>query len=253
MEDNKKIVLVTGGTSGIGLGIVECLLEQGNYHIIVVSKEIEKKTKVFFEKSSNLTFYKGDISNESDCERIFGEIDKKFHKLDGLVNCAGIIKLGGIETQTLTEWNNSININLTGMFMFTKILLPLIKKGINPSIVNISSIHSKIAGGSISYCVCKAGVDMLTKFMAMDLAKYKIRVNSVNPGAVKTNIYISSGDYSHEELDKLFLERNKKYPLGRVGNAKDDIGNMVEFLLSEKSLWITGSNFVVDGGKSLLN
>lgn len=112
-------------------------------------------------------------------------------------------------------------------------------------------MHSQKPGGSISYCVAKAGIDMFTKFLAQELCQYKIRVNSVNPGSVKTNLYVASGDKTKEELDKLTEERNQTYPLGRVGDAKKDIGSMIEFLLSDKASWITGANVFVDGGISV--
>lgn len=171
--------------------------------------------------------------------------------MDGLVNCVGVIKLGGLEKQTIEEWNRSMNINLTGNFVLTKALLDLLKRSQGASIVNISSMHSQKPGGSISYCVAKAGIDMFTKFLAQELCQYKIRVNSVNPGSVKTNLYVASGDKTKEELDKLIEERNQTYPLGRVGDAKKDIGSMVEFLLSDKASWITGANVLVDGGISV--
>ena len=250
----KKIVLVTGGTSGIGLGTIEYLLEQDNYEIISLSRG-EKNLSVAKEKlgsnACNVTFLQGDISKEQDCKRIYEEIDKKYNRLDGLVNSAGIIKLGGIEEQTLEEWNNSININLTGIFLLTKTLLPLLKRGTNPSIVNISSMSSERAGGSIAYCASKAGVDMLTKYMGQELGKYNIRVNSVNPAAVYTNIYVASGDYTQEGYDKWSEDKKKLYPLGRIGDAKKDIAPTIEFLLSDKSLCTTGSIYLVDGGKSI--
>jgi NAD(P)-dependent dehydrogenase (short-subunit alcohol dehydrogenase family) len=87
--------------------------------------------------------------------------------------------------------------------------------------------------------------------MAQELTKYKIRVNSINPAFVESNIYLSSGDYSESEYKELINKRNLTYPLGRIGNAYNDIGPMAEFLLSDKSLWTTGSIYVVDGGKSL--
>lgn len=250
----KKIVLVTGGTSGIGLGTIEYLLEQNNYEIISLSRG-DKNFSVAKEKLggnvNRVTFLQGDISKEQDCKRIYEEIENKYNRLDGLVNSAGIIKLGGIEEQSLEEWNNSININLTGIFLLTKTLLPLLKRGINPSIVNISSISSERAGGSIAYCASKAGVDMLTKYMGQELGKYNIRVNSVNPAAVYTNIYVTSGDYTQEGYDKWSEDKKKLYPLGRIGNAKKDIAPTIEFLLSDKSLWTTGSIYLVDGGKSI--
>ena len=252
--ENKKVVLVTGGTSGIGFGTIEYLLEEGNYEIISVSrgdKNISLAKEKLGEKANQVIFLQGDVSKEEDCKKIYNEIERKYEKLDGLVNSAGIIKLGGIEEQTLEEWNNAININLTAIFLLSKTLLPLLKKGTNTSIVNISSMSSNRAGGSIAYCASKAGVDMLTKYMGQELGKYNIRVNSVNPAAVYTNIYVASGDYTQEGYDKWSEEKAPLYPLGRIGDAKKDVAPTIEFLLSDKSLWTTGAVYLVDGGKSI--
>ena len=252
--ENKKVVLVTGGTSGIGFGTIEYLLEEGNYEIISVSrgdKNISLAKEKLGEKANQVIFLQGDVSKEEDCKKIYNEIERKYGKLDGLVNSAGIIKLGGIEEQTLEEWNNAININLTAIFLLSKTLLPLLKKGTNASIVNISSMSSNRAGGSIAYCASKAGVDMLTKYMGQELGKYNIRVNSVNPAAVYTNIYVASGDYTQEGYDKWSEEKAPLYPLGRIGDAKKDLAPTIEFLLSDKSLWTTGAIYLVDGGKSI--
>lgn len=254
MLDNKKVVLVTGGTSGIGFGTIEYLLEQDNYEVISFSRG-EKNINLAKEKLGNnfnkILFLQGDVSKEEDCKKVYEEINKKYGRLDGLVNSAGIIKMGGIEEQSLEEWNNSINTNLTGIFLLTKILLPLLKKGRNTSIVNISSMSSERAGGSIAYCSAKAGVDILTKYLGQELGKYNIRVNSVNPAAVYTNIYIASGDYTQEGYDKWSEDKKKLYPLGRIGDAKKDIAPTIEFLLSDKCLWTTGAIYLVDGGKSI--
>jgi len=250
----KKVVLITGGASGIGYGTIEYLLEQGNYEVISVSrgdKNISLAKEKLGEKANQVIFLQGDISKEEDCKKIYKEIESKYGKLDGLVNSAGIIKLGGIEEQTLEEWNNAININLTAIFLLSKTLLPLLKKGTNTSIVNISSMSSERAGGSIAYCASKAGVDMLTKYMGQELGKYNIRVNAVNPAAVYTNIYVASGDYTQEGYDKWSEEKAPLYPLGRIGDAKKDIAPTIEFLLSDKSLWTTGAIYLVDGGKSI--
>ena len=252
--ENKKVVLITGGTSGIGFGTIEYLLEQGNYEIISVSrgdKNISLAKEKLGEKANQVIFLQGDVSKEEDCKKIYNEIERKYGKLDGLVNSAGIIKLGGIEEQTLEEWNNAININLTAIFLLSKTLLPLLKKGTNASIVNISSMSSNRAGGSIAYCASKAGVDMLTKYMGQELGKYNIRVNSVNPAAVYTNIYVASGDYTQDGYDKWSKEKAPLYPLGRIGDAKKDVAPTIEFLLSDKSLWTTGAVYLVDGGKSI--
>ena len=254
MDKNKKIVLVTGGASGIGLGTIEYLLEDGNYEVISVSRDsdrIEFAKQKLGLNANKVLFLKGDITSIEDCQMVYDEISKKYKRLDGLVNSAGIIKLGGFEEQTLNDWNNTININLTGIFILTKTLLPLLKNGKNTSIVNISSMSSERAGGSIAYCASKAGVDMMTKYMGQELAKYNIRVNSVNPATVYTNIYVASGDFSQSEYDKWTDEKKSRYPLGRIGDAKKDIAPTIEFLLSDKCLWTTGSSYLVDGGKSI--
>lgn len=252
--DSKKVVLVTGGTSGIGFGTIEYLLEQEIYEVISLSrgdKNMSLAKEKLGELANKVIFLQGDISNEADCKKVYDEINSRYGRLDGLVNSAGIIKLGGIEDQTLEEWNNSININLTGIFLLTKTLLPLLKKGRNTSVVNISSMSSERAGGSIAYCTSKAGVDMITKYLGQELGKYNIRVNSVNPAAVYTNIYVASGDYTQEGYDKWSEEKAPLYPLGRIGDAKKDIAPTIEFLLSDKSLWTTGAIYLVDGGKSI--
>lgn len=249
---DKKVVLVTGGASGIGLGVIEYLLSTNNYIVISMSKGSkhinEVKEKIQFKEVS---FLQGDVTSEGDCKKVYDFIDKKYGKLDGLINSAGIVRRGGIEEQTLTEWNDSLNANLTSMFLLVKTLLPLLKNGCNSSIINISSISSKIPSGSISYATSKAGVDMLTKYLAKDLAKYNIRVNAINPGTIYSNIDISAGSFTAEEYSARLEAKKKDYPLKRLGNAKEDIGPMVELLLSDKSLWTTGALFFIDGGVSI--
>ena len=249
---DKKIVLVTGGTSGIGYATVEYLIEDGNYEIVSASRKeenINKAKEILGEKAKFVTFIKADVSKENDCKMIYKEIKNKYGRLDGLVNCAGIIKAGGIEHAKLEEWIEVININLTSMFILTKELLPLLKLGKNASIVNISSMASQVIGCSIAYGVSKSGVDTFTKYLADELGKYKIRVTEVTPAAVYTNIYVANGICTQEEYDKVSKERAKEYSLGRIGNAKEDIAPTIEFLLSDKSPWTTGSNYLITGGR----
>ncbi len=250
----KKRVCVTGATSGIGLATVEYLLESENYEVIGVGRRKEKIQEVqekLKEKGKEVTFFLADMNKEEECNQLVKNIQEKYDSLDGLVNCAGIIREGGIEETTLEEWNEILTVNLTSMFILTKGLIPLLKKGKNASIVNVSSISSQRVGFSIAYCTSKAGVDMFTKYLGQELGKYNIRVNSVNPAVVYTNIYITNGVYTQEEYDKIIKEKNKRYPIGRIGDAKKDIAPTIEFLLSDKSLWTTGSIYIIDGGKSV--
>ncbi len=249
---DKKVILVTGGASGIGLVIIEYLLSTNNYAVISMSKGIthinEAKKKI---GADQVLFLQGDVTSEDDCKKVYEIIHEKYGKLDGLVNSAGIVRRGGIEEQTLDEWVISLNTNLTSIFLLVKNLLPLLKNGINSSIINISSISSKIPSGSISYATSKAGVDMLTKYLAKELAKYNIRVNAINPGTIYSNIDISAGSFTPEEYNARLELKKNNYPLKRLGNAKNDIGPMIELLLSDKSLWTTGALFFIDGGISI--
>jgi len=253
----ERIILITGGASGIGLGTVEYLLEQGGCVPVSFSRgagHIEEAKaqlrKNLGEKADKALFLQGDVSSEEDCRKLYEELDGRFGKLDGLVNAAGIIRLGGTEEQTLEEWENCFRVNLTGMFMMIKTMLPLLKKGTGPAVVNMSSICSERVGGSIAYSAAKAGVDAMTRYMAKDLGKYGIRVNCVAPAAVYTNIYVSSGDFTQEGYDKWSEDKASLYPLGRIGYPKEDLAPMIAFLLSDKSSWTTGGRFLVDGGIS---
>lgn len=251
---NNKIVLVTGGASGIGFGTVKYLLAQGGYTVISFSKgskNIESAKAALGEQADKVLFLQGNISSPEDCARLCSEIEARFGRLDGLVNAAGIIKLGGLEEQSLEEWSNSLNVNLTGMFIITKTLLPLLKLGTNASIVNISSMAADRVGGSVAYCASKAGVEAMTKYLGKELGKYNIRVNCVAPAAVYTNIYVASGDYTQDGYDKWSEEKAPKYPLGRIGDPLKDLAPTIEFLLSDKCLWTTGSRLLVDGGISV--
>ena len=249
----KKVILITGGNSGIGLGTVKYLLKK-EYKIITVSRNensIKNAKEQLGELSKQVLFLQGDISKIEDCKNIFNNIEKKYNKLDGIVNSAGITTSGGIEEESIEDWNKTLNTNLTGIYILIKTLLPLLKKGINPSIVNVSSISSIRVGSSISYCVSKAGVDMLTHYLGKELAKYNIRVNSINPGEVYSNLNIVNGRYTKEEYDEKMSKRAKSYPLGKIGDAENDLAPTIELLLSDNSLWTTGATYIIDGGISL--
>lgn len=254
MSAAKKTVLITGGASGIGLGTVKYLLNKGNYEVISFSRgagHIEEAKKELGDRAQEVLFLQGDISSETDVQKLYEEIEKRYGKLDGLVNSAGVMKLGGVEEQSLEEWRRVIDTNLTSVFLMVKTMFPLLKKGTNASIVNLSSLNARRPGGSAAYCASKAGVENLTQYLAKELGKYQIRVNAVSPAAVHTNIYVSSGDYTQEGYDKWSEEKRVLYPLDRIGDADKDLAPTIAFLLSDECLWTTGSIYAVDGGISV--
>ena len=238
-----KIILITGTNAGIGKNIVK-LLEKEKCIIIATSRKKNKKNK------KNIFYYNLDVTNESQWRELIHNIKTTFGRLDVLVNNAGIRESGDLQNTSLELWKNIINTNLTSIFLGCKYALPLLKKGKNASIVNLTSI-SGIRGikNMIAYSASKGGIVTFTASLALDLAKYEIRVNAVAPGAVDTKMVWSLKKEINSE--KKFNDRIKEtHPIGRIAKTQE-IANAVIFLASEKSSFITGITIPVDGGRSI--
>ncbi|TVQ14507.1 MAG: SDR family oxidoreductase [Bacteroidetes bacterium] len=253
---NKKIFIITGGSSGIGLSCIQKLSENKHNHVISFSRSKEKTkraAKSIGNIPDNVEFYHGDVRNESDCETFAGYIGEKYGKIHGLVHAAAVLTKGGIEMIPYEAWKFNLDINLNGPYLLTQVLLPYLKAAQGASIVNISSIAAQRPGTSIAYSVSKAGLDMLTEFLAGDLAPYQIRVNSVNPGLVTTNIHLDNKIVENQQAyDEMVKKAAARYPLNRAGKP-EEIADMILYLLSEKSSWVTGSIFKMDGGALIAN
>lgn len=252
----KKIVLITGASSGIGLSIAKRLLQENEYTIVSLSRSTEKIERALGANpslSERVDFITGDVSSEEDCKRLARYLEDKYAVLHGLINNAGVLTKGGMEDMTYKKWKYNLNINLNAPYLITKTLLPLLKNAGGASIINISSIASFKPGSSVAYSVSKAGLDMLTEFLAGDLGPYKIRVNSINPGLVRTNIHLDNKIVENEQAYQQLLEKAVvRYPIGRIGEP-EDIGGLALFLLSEASSFITGTIIKVDGGANVYN
>ena len=243
----RKVAVVTGGTSGLGYSTVLRLNDLG-YKVYSLSKS-QNRARSLQKEHPTIKFIVCDISNPNELDRVVCEEFSFEENIDVLINNAGIIKSGGIETLSIDDWKKSSEINLDSVYYVTKILLPFLVNSGKASIINISSISSKKPGASIAYSVNKAGVDMLTKILAKELSKYGIRVNSVNPGMLDTGFQVHNNLVT-QEMYNTFLENvAKDYPLG-IGNT-DDVVNLIEFLISDKASWITGGNYTIDGGASI--
>ena len=251
----KKVFLISGGSSGIGLAIVAGLAAEG-HQVISLSRsreKIERGLKQYPDLENKVDFITGDISSEQDAENVRKHVAEKYGVLHGLVNNAGVLTKGTMETISVEDWKFTLDVNLTGPYIITKALLPLLKKAGSASVVNISSVAGLKPGTSVAYSVSKAGMDMLTRFLAGDLGPYKIRVNSVNPGLVRTNIHLDNKVVAdRESYDAMLDKARPRYPLGEIGEP-EDIANMVMFLLSDDAAWISGSIIPVDGGVMVEN
>jgi NAD(P)-dependent dehydrogenase (short-subunit alcohol dehydrogenase family) len=189
-----------------------------------------------------------DLRETSQVERFLTDTVEHFGQIDVLINSAGIIFNGSIESTSLDEWDKMIGINLRSVFYLMSKCVPYLKKT-QGNIVNVSSVGGTRAFPNIlAYCVSKAALDQLTRCSALELAPKKIRVNAVNPGVVVTNLHKRGGmkDKDYEE----FLEKSKTtHPLGRVGEP-EEVADLIYFLASEKASWITGATYEIDGGRA---
>lgn len=244
MNEDAKVALITGATRGIGKQIALELANQG-YNIALnyrkQNEELEAlKKEIESQNVKCLTVY-GDVSNYEDVEKFIKEIIKEFGKIDVLVNNAGITKDMLLMRMKKEDFESVIDVNLIGTFNVTKNVIPYMMKARNGKIVNISSVVG-ISGnaGQTNYSASKAGIIGFTKSLAKEVASRNINVNAIAPGFIKTDMT----DILKEEVKE---EISKTIPLKRMGEAKD-VANLVKFLVSEESNYITGQVINVDGG-----
>ena len=239
-----KVAFVTGATRGIGREIAITLAQNGyNLAINYRNKNIDLEETIEQIKKYNVECLpvKGDISNFEDCEIMINEIIKKFQKIDVLVNNAGITKDGLLMRMKKEDFEQVINVNLVGTFQITKQVLPYMLKQRNGRIINLSSVVG-ITGnaGQTNYSAAKAGIIGFTKSLAQEVASRNILVNAVAPGFIETQMTGVLKDDIKEQISKTI-------PLRRMGKTQD-VANVVKFLASEDSSYITGQVIQVDGG-----
>jgi len=250
-EFANKVVVVTGATSGIGRAVARRFASE-KASVVAVGRNAKALNEVVREiesagGQSQLT--SGDVTNESDAQRIVGRAIERFGRLDVLVNAAGHISSGTVETTELSSWDAMMNVNLRSIFYLMQLATPHLTET-KGNIVNVSSVTGlRSFPGVLAYCVSKAGLDQLTRCAALELAPKGVRVNAVNPGVVVTEIH-KRGGMSEEDYAK-FLEHSKTtHPLGRVGEA-GEVAELIFYLASNRAGWITGATYQIDGGRAL--
>uniref|UniRef100_A0A914X4Z3 SDR family oxidoreductase n=1 Tax=Plectus sambesii TaxID=2011161 RepID=A0A914X4Z3_9BILA len=245
-----KIAVITGAASGIGAA---CAAEFAakKYQVIGVDiqQPVEKPTADVF-----LEYHTVDLSKMAQIDEFVEKISKTIDHVDVVVNCAGLTIVKPFQQMTEHDFDYVMAVNLKAPFFLTQKLLPLMTRGeySNRSVVNISSVHATATIPHMaSYTASKGGLSALTRTLALELAKVKIRVNAVQPGAIHTPMLIEGyrALYSSPDvnLEEYIAKDAENIPAGRQGNGKD-IANAVLFLANEENSFVTGESLVVDGG-----
>jgi len=251
MSTNGKIAIITGASSGIGRATALAFAREG-HGVLAVGRQTAALDGVVAEvaaSGSRAVALAVDVTAEGAAEQIVQRAIEGFGGIDVLVNAAGIIGSGTIETTSDQAWDAMLNINVSAPFRLMRAAVPHLaaRRG---AVVNVSSVTGlRSFPGVLAYCVSKAAVDHLTRCAALELAPKGVRVNAVNPGVVVSNLHRRGG--MNEEQYAAFLERSREtHPLGRPGRP-EEVAELILFLGTSRSGWMTGETIPIDGGRNL--
>ena len=246
MRVSGKVAIVTGGSRGIGFATAKILSENGA-KVIITGKDKKRLEKATSEISGSIGII-GDIRNTQDVKNVVSKTVKKFGRIDILVNNAGIFpKIKQLHKIEDNEWDEVLDVNLTGQFRFTREVIPYLQKT-SGSIINISSdagLKAYQGFNADAYSASKAALIVLTKCWALEYSKDKIRVNCICPGVVDTDM---TKPFLKTQKDKEFM--NNEHPIGRIGQP-NEVAKAVMYFASDDASWITGAVLAVDGGESI--
>ena len=240
-----KVALISGGSGGIGAATAELLAKEGA--AVVIADLLEKEGRLVAtsinESGGQGLFIKLDVTNEASWVSAVDAAVSNFGKLDILVNNAGVSHRAGLEDTTSDAWDKVIDVNVKGVFLGTKAVIPAMRAAGGGSIINISSIYGLVGSvTSTAYHASKGAVRIFNKSTAIQYAPENIRANSVHPGFVDSPM-----TRAHHDNPNIHQERVSKMPLGRMGEP-EDIAAGILYLASDESSFVTGAELVIDGG-----
>lgn len=246
MSEEKKVAFITGAAGGLGTAVVTKLLAKG-FTLLVNDNNSENVQALLDQfKNKEIHAYCFDATDEDAWLRTVADISEKYGKVDVLFNNAGIFKIETIEETSVELWKKTMDVNALSIFLGVKTMSPLLGEG--SSVINTSSIASFLGSKNrIAYAASKGAVSALTKAAAIEFAPRGIRVNSVHPAYIKTQM----AAHAAEATERTMEEMGSRIPLYQRISTADEVADVVVFLASESSRFMTGSEVVVDGGQSV--
>lgn len=244
-----RVAVITGGASGIGLGVGSRLAEAGAKVALldIDDGKGQEAVQALKEQGLHALYYHCDVTSNADCKHVTEQIISDFGKIDILFNNAGVAIRKNTVDLAEEEWDLALDVSLKGAYLLSHHVIPHMIAGGGGSIINTGSGWS-ISGGAdaVSYCAAKGGILNMTRAMAIDHGKDNIRVNCVCPGDIDTPMLRSECEQLGEDPGE-FMEEAADRPLNRVGTPTD-VANAVLFFASDMSAWVTGAFLTVDGG-----
>ena len=249
MRFQGKSIVVTGGASGIGMATAKQFASEGA-NVIIADVNSDGQTvadQIGQETQRRIPFIQADVSKAEDADHLIQETLRQHGQLDILHNNAGILVVGDVTTIPEADWDRCMDINLKSVYLVSKYAIPAMQQTGGGVIINTASTAGISGGGGYSvYGASKAAIILLTQCMALDFAKHNIRVNSVCPGPTATPMILPSETDRHSALERWAQE----LPIGRAGEP-EDTAKAVAYLASDDASFVTGTAFVVDGGRLL--
>lgn len=241
---NKRIVLVTGATGGLGTAMCKELYKDG-YHVVGnyhTKEKADKWMKTMKEEGFDIQLFYGDVSDFDSAGDMIRKIEQEVGPIDTLVNNAGITRDGRLINMKKEDWYAVINTNLNSVFNCSRNVLDGMIQRKFGRIINISSVNGQRGQfGQTNYSAAKAGMHGFTKSLAMEVAKYGITVNTISPGYIGTDMVMAVPE-------KVLAQIVAQVPMGRLGGTHE-VAHLVSFLASEETSFITGANYSINGGQ----